>query len=246
MALMAEPFIRGSAADPGVAARRRVLERGDDLLAEVSAKVAVVTELHVTLIDREAVQGRVVQFCTEQLLPRLNATDRALYSLAENDEATRLLVEALRCHHRAIADHVAALDRAENQDAETAAAQAIVAVLQACVAVEHEVLLPALSELPRIDWPNVVENMALLSEGGAQEVPDALDVREIPHARRHPTVFAVYARLGHGESFVLVNDHDPKPLRDQLQAAFPAELSWDYLESGPDLWRVSITRHTVN
>ncbi|MEO9220525.1 MAG: hypothetical protein ABI251_01880, partial [Mycobacteriaceae bacterium] len=78
---MAEPFVRGSAADPGVAARRRVLERGDDLLAEVSAKVAVVTELHVTLIDREAVQEGLVQFCTDQLLPRLGATDRALYAL---------------------------------------------------------------------------------------------------------------------------------------------------------------------
>jgi len=44
---------------------------------------------------------------------------------------------------------------------------------------------------------------------------------------------------------VLVNDHDPKPLRYQFQAEHPGEFTWDYLESGPEAWRVRIARAAV-
>jgi uncharacterized protein (DUF2249 family) len=40
----------------------------------------------------------------------------------------------------------------------------------------------------------------------------------------------------------LVNDHDPKPLRYQLEAENTGEFSWDYLEQGPEVWRVRIGR----
>ena len=40
----------------------------------------------------------------------------------------------------------------------------------------------------------------------------------------------------------LVNDHDPKPSYYQFQAEMPGEFSWNYLESGPDNWRVSICK----
>jgi uncharacterized protein (DUF2249 family) len=41
---------------------------------------------------------------------------------------------------------------------------------------------------------------------------------------------------------VLVNDHDPKPLRYQFEAQHGASYTWDYLESGPQVWRVRIGR----
>jgi len=37
-----------------------------------------------------------------------------------------------------------------------------------------------------------------------------------------------------------VNDHDPKPLYYQLEAEYPKQFSWTYLESGPTVWRVEI------
>ena len=43
-----------------------------------------------------------------------------------------------------------------------------------------------------------------------------------------------------GETLVLVNDHDPKPLYYQFKAESSAEFTWDYLESGPEVWRVAI------
>ena len=77
--------------------------------------------------------------------------------------------------------------------------------------------------------------------------PDAapfreLDVRQLAPAQRHETIFAEYHALAPGSGYVLVNDHDPKPLRYQFEAEHPGEFTWNAIESGPDVWRVSISR----
>jgi uncharacterized protein (DUF2249 family) len=69
-----------------------------------------------------------------------------------------------------------------------------------------------------------------------------LDVRTEPPARRHELIFDTYDKLAPGPGFVLVNDHDPKPLYYQLAAEHPDQFSWDYLEEGPEAWRVRIGR----
>ena len=69
-----------------------------------------------------------------------------------------------------------------------------------------------------------------------------LDVRTQPPARRHELIFDTYDKLAPGEGFVLINDHDPKPLYYQLAAEHPDQFSWDYLEEGPEAWRVRIGR----
>ena len=71
--------------------------------------------------------------------------------------------------------------------------------------------------------------------------PD-LDVRDLPPARRHESIFAAYQALAPGAGFVLVNDHDPKPLRYQFEAEHAGQFTWDYLEAGPQTWRVRIGR----
>ena len=40
----------------------------------------------------------------------------------------------------------------------------------------------------------------------------------------------------------LINDHDPKALYHQFQAEMPGMFAWDYLEKGPETWRVVITK----
>jgi uncharacterized protein (DUF2249 family) len=67
-----------------------------------------------------------------------------------------------------------------------------------------------------------------------------LDVRAEPPARRHELIFDTYHGLSTGEGFVLVNDHDPKPLWYQFEAEYRDAYSWDYLEQGPEVWRVRI------
>lgn len=69
-----------------------------------------------------------------------------------------------------------------------------------------------------------------------------LDVRsEIP-ARRHELIFETYHGLDNGAAFVLINDHDPKPLYYQFEAEHTGQFNWEYLEEGPETWRVRIGR----
>ncbi len=73
-------------------------------------------------------------------------------------------------------------------------------------------------------------------------IDQTLDVRREPPARRHELIFDTYDGLAAGEGFVLVNDHDPKPLRYQFEAEHAGAFSWEYLEEGPEVWRVRIGR----
>ena len=72
--------------------------------------------------------------------------------------------------------------------------------------------------------------------------PTRIDVREMPPAGRHPAISRAFRTLAANEAMELVNDHDPRPLFYQFQAEAPGQFSWDYLERGPDTWRVRITR----
>ena len=78
-------------------------------------------------------------------------------------------------------------------------------------------------------------------EGDDAQEPD-LDVRQVGHAQRHGLIFTAYRALRPGAGFVLVNDHDPRPLRYQFEAQYAGVYTWDYLEAGPMLWRVRIGR----
>lgn len=69
-----------------------------------------------------------------------------------------------------------------------------------------------------------------------------LDVRQLIPRDRHSEIFGTFGALNPGTAFVLVNDHDPKPLYYQLQAENAGEFTWDYLEEGPEVWRVRIGR----
>lgn len=72
------------------------------------------------------------------------------------------------------------------------------------------------------------------------EAGEALDVRTIAPRHKHPTIFGRFEALGAGESFQLINDHDPVPLYYQFNAEMPGLFEWEYLEKGPDVWRVRI------
>ncbi|MBI3369928.1 MAG: DUF2249 domain-containing protein [Burkholderiales bacterium] len=69
-----------------------------------------------------------------------------------------------------------------------------------------------------------------------------IDVRAIAPRERHARIFDTYRELGAGQTMELVNDHDPQPLYHQFQAQTPGRFGWDYLQSGPAVWRVLITK----
>ena len=70
-------------------------------------------------------------------------------------------------------------------------------------------------------------------------------VTDEPPIRRHALIFETFGALDPGAAFVLVNDHDPKPLYYQFAAENAGEFSWDYLEQGPEVWRVRIGKTAV-
>lgn len=78
--------------------------------------------------------------------------------------------------------------------------------------------------------------------GCGESVGDApeLDVRVIPHAIRHATVFGAWSAIPQGGTLVLVAPHDPKPLLAQLAERGPVTVT--YLDEGPEAWRLQLTR----
>ena len=76
----------------------------------------------------------------------------------------------------------------------------------------------------------------------SSNIKTTVDVRQTPPAQRHPLIFGTFEELQPGEQFQLVNDHDPKPLFYQFSAERQGQFSWEYVEQGPDVWRVNIGR----
>ena len=71
---------------------------------------------------------------------------------------------------------------------------------------------------------------------------NVVDVRNTPPPQRHPLIFSTFESLAPGESFVLLNDHDPKPLYYQFKFERDGQFDWEYLEEGPEDWRVRISK----
>jgi len=60
-----------------------------------------------------------------------------------------------------------------------------------------------------------------------------LDIRPVAPREKHPVIFKTFDALAAGESFQLVNDHDPKPLYYQFEAERKNQFEWNYIEEGP-------------
>lgn len=73
-----------------------------------------------------------------------------------------------------------------------------------------------------------------------------LDVTQYEPREKHPTIFRKFDALTGGETLVLHNDHDPKPLYYQLLAERGDTFQWEYTEKGPQWWTVRITKRGSN
>ncbi|MFF9818708.1 DUF2249 domain-containing protein [Streptomyces sp. NPDC014006] len=77
--------------------------------------------------------------------------------------------------------------------------------------------------------------------GGEEENEPQLDVRDVPHAIRHATVFGALDAVPAGTAMVLVAPHDPLPLLAQIEQRSPGVFSVQYLERGPEAWRLRLS-----
>jgi regulator of cell morphogenesis and NO signaling len=69
---------------------------------------------------------------------------------------------------------------------------------------------------------------------------EELDVTQLAPRDKHPTIHQRLAQLLDGETLRIYNDHDPRPLKFEIEADFPGVYSWNYVDKGPDVWRVDI------
>ena len=70
-----------------------------------------------------------------------------------------------------------------------------------------------------------------------------LDARLIPHSIRHATIFGALEAVGPGQGLILIAPHDPLLLLAQLQRTQPDVFTVEYLESGPEAWRLALVRN---
>ncbi|MDF2907857.1 MAG: hemerythrin cation binding protein [Herbinix sp.] len=75
-----------------------------------------------------------------------------------------------------------------------------------------------------------------------KEFAAQVDARQYEPKDKHNTIFNTFESLSNGESMELINDHDPRPLHYQFIIERPDTFEWEYLEEGPEVWRVSITK----
>ncbi len=124
------------------------------------------------------------------------------------------------------------------------------AILRLHVAKEERAYLPLFERyLPANEQQRLLNEMHETADASqdpdttstAQAATDAeLDVRPLPPAQRHALIFRTFDALPKDSAFILVNDHDPKPLYYQLDVERHGQLLWEYLEEGPVEWRVRI------
>ena len=70
-----------------------------------------------------------------------------------------------------------------------------------------------------------------------------LNVTLLEPRQKHPAIFARFDALNEGESLTIHNDHDPKPLYYQLLGERGNIFTWEYLEQGPQWWKVRISKN---
>ncbi|MDP4510096.1 DUF2249 domain-containing protein [Nonomuraea turcica] len=235
----------------------RIRAHHDQLGRTMSDHAVTIARSIDRLMSPAARQTVLAAFCAEEVLPHAAAEEATLYAAADDLPATRLLVQAMRDEHATLQALAAELVSATTPGEIVSASSALNTLFQSHLKKENDVLLPALAD-HGIDLAALLGDAhEILGEAtadsccgcggtgapeGVEEVVAELDVRRLIPAQRHKQIFAAYAELATGTAFVLVNDHDPKPLYYQFAADHPGEFTWEYLEWGPAVWKVRIGR----
>jgi len=232
------------------AALSAMLDHHAQLRAELESRLASLRDAVAANTAHDAAHASLVEFIEGDLLPHAMAEEESLYPVAAENNRAELLVDSLVIEHRDFGQKAKALRTATTSIRALSIAEAIAAVFGVHVVKENELLLPLLSNDPEVHLATLLHDMhgrlaqpanghrGTPTEGAAAE----LDVRTLAHRTRHDIIFGRLHALATGERLFLVNDHDPKPLRYQLDAAWPGMFGWSYLIAGPEIWRIEITR----
>jgi uncharacterized protein (DUF2249 family)/iron-sulfur cluster repair protein YtfE (RIC family) len=239
--------------------------------AVMAGALAGLAERVVTASGNEAAaqaRDELVHWSVTELLPHARAEEEALYPLAAAEG--RLLVESMLGEHEVIEGLVEQLRSADTPMRAAATANALRVIFESHLTKENELILPLVAQTPGVSLADALRGMhELLEEEDGQHGHDAhpvaasepeghghscgcgevdgeelpeLDARSVPHAIRHATIFGALDAVRPGNGLVLVAPHDPLPLLKQVEQRAPGAFSVDYLERGPEAWRLRFLR----
>lgn len=200
----------------------------------------------------DAARAATADFLTNELLPHATAEEARLYPAAARTDRARPLIESMIAAHRTIGA-LAERIRTESSPVRAAAAgDALRVLFEAHVLDENDRVLPIVAADPLVSLAAIADDELLGRHPHAAAGPThgddrdreepVLDVRAVPHAIRHATVFGAFDAIPAGAAMVLVAPHDPVPLLRQLHDRTSGRIAVEYLESGPQAWRLRLTR----
>ncbi|GEL20921.1 DUF2249 domain-containing protein [Pseudonocardia asaccharolytica] len=237
--------------------------------AELAGALNIRVETLLTAVAGEgataAGQARrdLVAWCNRELVPHALAEEKALYPAAREKVEGRLLVDAMLDEHRVITGLVEEVSAAPDLHRAGAAAHALRVLFGLHLTKENEQILPLLAAAPDVAVTELLAGMhellgAQAETGHGEHTGSAghdcgcgevdgpgypeLDARAIPHAIRHATIFGALDTVRPGRGLVLVAPHDPLPLLAQIERRTPGLFAVDYLERGPEAWRLRFVR----
>ena len=242
-----------------------------ELLGGLAARTAALLAAVRAGADWVQARDALVSWWRSELLPHAEAEEVVLYPAARTLPTLEPLIRAMSHEYALLGQLVTRLRSADDASAALLHAGAAQTLLETHIAKENDLLLPAMlaahdtpvaqlltemhAMLERHDTVDAasVSDPAHEQAGGApqghscgcHEEPAAtpeLDARTIPHAIRHATVFGALETVQPAGELILVAPHDPLPLLDQIEQRWPSRFAVEYLQRGPEDWRLRFTR----
>ena len=107
----------------------------------------------------EPARGRLVGFCTAELLPHAAAEEGSLYPAAAASERARLLVEAMVAEHRVLEGLVEEIRTAEGPVRAAAAGNALRVLFEVHLTKENDLILPLVAADPNVSVSEILAGM---------------------------------------------------------------------------------------
>jgi len=233
---------------------------------QVRTEALLASAFREDLASAESTRRDLVYWCRHELVPHAQAEEEVMYPAARATVEGRLLIDAMLDEHVVLVGLVREV--ADTDDVRRAAASAVAlrVLFHTHLTKENDLVLPLLMATSDVSLAQILAGMHQLLGGGV-DVAEAegaaqsgcnghscscgevdgpgfpeLDVRAIPHAIRHATVFGALEAVPAGSGLELIAPHDPLPLLAQIEQRWPDVWSVSYRERGPESWKLTIIK----
>lgn len=207
----------------------------------------------------QADQGALVDFAEQQLIP-IAAALAGAFAGATPSPSVNLLATVAAGHNERVSATTKALEVQELPLQMVLAGGRLLEAATAFIAEATELILPELARNAAVSLADSLPTHSTTEAGtvGQSQVPASggcacgghdepglaeLDTRVIPHAIRHATIFGALEGLAAGKGILLIANHKPLPLLTQLEQRSPGKFAVEFLEDGPELWKLSMIRN---